>query len=263
MAEAYGSLANPVPLDPFQNIVNVHWNTLTHIAFKVHVKSQVTIVNPGVEWAGEFYESITALEDAIDYLGSSELVYGTQPASTFQGWNGHAWGPLLPEDPTVDGFPDLSGSAAGYGAWQYRGAKSIAEPPLFADVPRAEWDAASGAGTGLFVPDVGGPEFMEGEAGIHLNAESISGEPRFEGIGLPWPGPPSFVFWAAPFNHFTTQIGAMGFAVGDFVAVFNGRAFRGYASAPVTLMEPPPSYYVQSSVLWVLCARSPDDDPIG
>ncbi|RWF44305.1 MAG: hypothetical protein EOS65_02705 [Mesorhizobium sp.] len=260
MAQAYGSVAHPVNLGPFRRIVNVHWSGLTHIAFQVHVKSSVTITNPGVEWAGEFYESITALEDAIDYLGSSELVYASQPASTFEGWNGRAWGPLT-EDPTVDGFPDLSGSAATYSAWEYRGAKSIAIPPLFNDVPRAEWAAASGDGTGIFVPDVDGPEFKQGSANIHLNAEAITGSPRWVGIGLPFPGPPDFIFWAAPYSHSTTPIGSTGFAIDDFVVTYKGKAFRGIASAPVTVMEPSPSYYVQSSVLWVLCARSTADDP--
>ncbi|TIM09127.1 hypothetical protein [Mesorhizobium sp.] len=260
MAEAYGSLARPVQLDPFQNIVNVHWNTMTHIAFKVHVKSSVSVVNPGVEWAGEFYELITGLEDDTDYLGTSELVYGNEPVNTFQGWNGHAWGPIA--DPTIDGLPSLSGSAASYGAWSYTAFKDIADPPTVADVPRAKWDDASGAGTGLFIPDIDSTEFKTGAAGIHLEASAFTGDPHFEGTVTPWPGPPNEVFWAAPFNHgATTPIAPLAFDISNIVAVVDGKAFRAMASAPVTTMEPEPSILVAGSVLWVLCERSPADDP--
>ncbi|TJW52875.1 MAG: hypothetical protein E5X65_18280 [Mesorhizobium sp.] len=260
MVEAYGSLAKPVPIGPFRRIVNVHWKQLTHIAFKVNVKSSVSVVNPGVEWAGEFYETITALEDDIDYLGTSELVYGNEPVNTFQGWNGHAWGPIA--DPTIGGLPGLSGSAASYGAWEYTAFKDIADPPTLADVPRAKWDDVSGAGTGLFIPDINTAEFKTGAAGIHLEASAFTGDPRFEGIGLPWPGPPSFIFWAAPFNHgATTPIAPLAFDISNIVAVLDGKAFRAMASASVTTMEPEPSILVAGSVLWVLCERSPDDDP--
>lgn len=255
MAEAYGSLARPVQQDPFQQIINVHWNTLTHIAFKVNVHSNVTVVNPGVEYSGEFYESITALEDAIDYLGTSELVYSSQPASTFEGWNGRAWGPVA--DPTISGFPDLSGSAASYGAWEYTGSDSS---PLVADYPRAKWDDVGGAGTGIFIPDNDTAEFKQGSVSVHLEAQEITGEPRFEGIGLPYPGPPDIVFWAAPFSLATTPISPLSFAIDDFVAILDGKAFRAMAAASLSSVDPESPVLV-SSTLWVLCARSPADDP--
>ncbi|RVD13021.1 MAG: hypothetical protein EOS73_26290 [Mesorhizobium sp.] len=263
MAEGYGSKAKPVALDPFQQIVEVHWHRLTHIAFTVHVKSSVTVVNPGQEYTDEFYETITALEDLIDYLGTTEMAYGTpQPVSTFQGWNGHAWGPIA--DPTVTGLPDISGSAASYGAWAYKGAKSTDVPPTFLDIPRAKWDAVGGAGTGLFLPDNNTAEFKQGTPSIHLEMQEITGAPHFEAIGSTYPDPPNpaTLFYAAPFNRdATTPTASMDFAVDGLVAVLDGKAFRAMASASVTTMEPEPSILVAGSVLWVLCERSPDDDP--
>ncbi|RWO83179.1 MAG: hypothetical protein EOS18_06195 [Mesorhizobium sp.] len=258
MAEAYGGGPNPpVQLDPFQNIVNVHWNTMTHVAFKVNVRSSVTVAFDPVEWAGEPY--VTPITGTSIYLTAADLVYGSSPTSTFSGWNGQAW-QFIGEDPAVDGLPDLSGASTSYGAWEYYGAKSIEDPPVFLDIPRAEWDAASGAGTGLVIPS-GTEEFREGAVTIYLNGNPITGEPEFQAVGLPYPGPPDFIVWAANYSLATTPIAPTGFSIADIVVVVDGKAFRAYASAAVTTMEPDPSLQIAGSELWVLCQRSPDDDP--
>lgn len=264
MALSFGSVARPVDLGPFSRIVEVHWTGLTHIAFKVNVKSSVTVINPGMHYDGSPVEEINGLVDAIDYLGTSELVYGTpNSVSTFQGWNGHAWGPVA--DPEVTGLPDISGSATSWGAWEYRGSHSTAIPPAFADVPRARWDDVSGDGTGLNVPDVGGPEFKAtGAASVHLEAQEFTGDPHFEGFegfGPPWDD--TNTFFAAPYNHGAiTPISPLGFDISGIVAVLDGKAFRAMAAASITVMDPVDPLLVQGSVLWVLCARSKPDDPI-
>lgn len=258
----YGSLANPVKLNPPSRIVNVHWKNLTHIAFKVNVKSSVTVINPGMTYDGSPVTEITSLVDDIDYLGTSELVYGTpNNVSTFEGWNGHAWGPIA--DPTISGLPDISGSASIWGEWQYTGFHDTAIPPTIADYPRARWDEVTGTGTGLFIPDNDTAEFKQGMASVHLEAQEFNGEPHWQGFvgsGPPWTD--TNTFFAAPYDHGpTTPISPLGFDFSNILAVLDGKAFRAMAAASVTVMDPDDPLLVQGSVLWVLCARSKDDDP--
>ncbi|AZV21484.1 hypothetical protein [Mesorhizobium sp. M7A.F.Ce.TU.012.03.2.1] len=253
---SYGSVARPVNLGPFSRIVEVHWKQLTHIAFKVHVKSSVTVAFDPVSWTDEFY--VTPITGTSIYLTAADLVYGTPPVSSFQGWNGHSWQIATPD--SIPDPPALTDASSTYGAWEYYGAKSTEDPPDFADVPRAEWDAATGTGTGLIMPG-GTAEFKEGAVTIHLNGQEITGTPEFQAVGLPWPGPPGFVVWAADFSLSTTPIAPAGFSLTDIVVMVDGKAFRAHASAVETVMEPEPSTLVASSALWVLCQRSPDDDP--
>ncbi|TIL94517.1 MAG: hypothetical protein E5Y73_11400 [Mesorhizobium sp.] len=129
MAEAYGSLANPVQLDPFQQIIRVHWKKRqTYVAFALRLEA-VEVLTGGPESAPSGpllspttgYDSQWLLESRYRYRSGSVVFPGVPPsAESVYLDDEEEWvGPI--HDFVVNGLPDLEDGSAGhatYAPWQ-------------------------------------------------------------------------------------------------------------------------------------------------
>jgi hypothetical protein len=160
-------MPDPVRLDPFQNIVNVHWPS-GHLAFVMSVKREweyfpVTFGEhqafidacfaaggpvppppgpPNPPWievaVGQSFESTHVTQATYSHTDPDN------PASQFQVWDRQAetWGPVSPD--AVTGLPSLSGVSFSYGAWEVPSEVRIG-PPEQQWWPRGRWADPSGS----------------------------------------------------------------------------------------------------------------------
>jgi hypothetical protein len=127
VAEAFGSPANPVALDPFQNVVAVHWKRkLAYIAFQLRLEVvEVQTGGPDSAPSGPLlspttgYDSLWLLESRYRYFSGS-VVFPGVPPSALKIYVDDEWIEPL-STITVDGLPDLEDGSAGhatYAPWQ-------------------------------------------------------------------------------------------------------------------------------------------------
>ncbi|TIL34327.1 hypothetical protein [Mesorhizobium sp.] len=182
MPGPYGSLANPVPLDPFQEIVAVHWPS-RWIAARLNVDLAVTIggedaVGPGLAFVEPFSQaSMTA--GTYSYLDGDAL-------TDFQVFAGGIWSPLPSDDITQSGAPTLPGPYS-YDLWLWQGIDAFG-----CKEPYPRFDVGDeGAALATLVPGHSDEHFTDGLAGnLILRAQGfVAGGPYigpFAGLQPMW-----------------------------------------------------------------------------
>ncbi|MDK1386387.1 hypothetical protein QN224_13305 [Sinorhizobium sp. 8-89] len=248
-----GSADNPVVLDPFRTIIEVGWNSVTHLAFYVEVgrdfennsfadRPPIPADPPdippgdwGTTWITNVYNGGTLTESVL-YIGSG----GPHAPHIYRSSSGWQSAGAVPID---GGLPPFTDSVT-YGALDHLWNPFFG--PLFEDL----WKMTpGGSGAGLTVP--GEPDItFDSNTSPHafINHNAIYTGAPYWGEG---PGS-SFDFGAYTAAQETAIID-LPYPAGDIVARYSGRAFRGCSTA----FHDPGS---GPKRLWILCERSPDDD---
>ncbi|MER9355572.1 hypothetical protein NKI61_20080 [Mesorhizobium sp. M0514] len=164
MPGPYGSLANPVELDPFQQIVNVHWGS-PYIAANIAI-SVATIFDVEIGPGGgpayiapfSFYSTTLATYSYPTDGGLGE----------FLRFSGGSWHEISGEV-AVSGEPALPGPY-GFSRWQWQGIDGAGlKAPFFSFAPGEEGEALVPT-----VPGHSGEHFTDGLAGnVVLKAQGF------------------------------------------------------------------------------------------
>ncbi|RWO29564.1 MAG: hypothetical protein EOS10_22225 [Mesorhizobium sp.] len=240
MPGPYGSLANPVPLDPFQEIVNVHWGA-KYLAANLDVGLE--IVAGGENGTGPGPEYV----DPWTYASLTEATLFFNPAdalSTYKQLSGGVWNPVLPEQVSYTGEPSLPPGFS-YNLWEYTGVSSSGIVQPF----HRYVEVTGGAVLDITVP-LSGEQFTDG---LSVQVD-ILGQP-FVGDG-PHPAPFS---GAVPLWKTGKDINGLAdmdvvesptVSVEGLTITFNGKTYTAIGSKclPSTLIS-------QRGEFWVLFGR--------
>jgi hypothetical protein len=243
-----GTEANPVRLDPWQNIVEVGWNTITHVAFYVTGSADVTPgpgdsppPDPGLgnrlELTAEEYD-MWANDPDGGYSVSWDYASGDPQGESIFRRNGD-WESADLEEWEQCALPAFGGGATA-GPYQFTGSFDV-----FWDVP------GGGGANDKNVPGQPGIPF-DGSTSPMLVGESshvFSGDPEWVETFDPLQHK-----YAAPFADGPADVFRATFSADGIVIIYKNKAYRAIATAD---HEPTPN----NRRLWVLCERSPEDDP--
>lgn len=263
MVDAYGSLAKPVALDPFQNIVGVHWQSETHIAILWGPGARTTFVNDTEtcsppEFGGPFsgyptppHPVASAYLTSVDYyLGDSSFGQGILDVVVRKdnGWHG------LTEDPVINGMPTLP-AASSHGPWD----------DLWSPTASTHFDYDTAGINGHSENDLGATFSPASGAVGDIPLPNIAG---FFKTGFT----PSFGFRTRPFlgadavcftdgfingtvrfySETDTWIDTFPVPLESIVATYKGKTFRGMAAGQVESII---SGVPLERTVWILCEK--------
>lgn len=162
MPGPYGSLANPVELDPFQQIVAVHWTSVKYIAFPLLIlrrsvvkdypypggaSGEVTDGEQPWDWTAVAEEAPLAenptTPNSVNYITGFQYEWAVAPSPGYGAWgkNTGDWGPLkidafegLPSLPDVHSLTPWTVVLSAYGTTN----------TIFSWYPRAEFQSLAG-----------------------------------------------------------------------------------------------------------------------
>ncbi|RWB09010.1 MAG: hypothetical protein EOQ39_03680 [Mesorhizobium sp.] len=185
MPGPYGSRANPVRLDPFQQIIGVHWRP-TLFAARLNVVLAVTI---GGENGPGFGPPFT---EAFSHASMTDGTYSyvdDKPLAGFVEFSGGTWRARPSEGIIQSGAPALPGPYS-YGLWQWQGINQFGGKEPFLRLGPGD----EGTALATPVPDHPDQRFTDGFAGnIILRAQGfVPGGPYespFGGPGSKWATP--------------------------------------------------------------------------
>ncbi|MFC3323329.1 hypothetical protein [Mesorhizobium cantuariense] len=260
MAQAYGSLAHPVALDPFQQLVAVHW-TSRLLAFTVLLKKL-----HGTHLAEHCAPPTASGPDQFSqwpsYLSETEYRYANPEGRTFlrayliSARDGSGT-EVDAADISISGMPDLgSATHVSYGSWQWRsegnGAIGEIEPDRF---PGAWWQQPEGDPQGLTVSGHADRPFLLGtSASFACNGQAFTAGPVcYAG------GSPELDFNFADYSSTLVDFSPFALDLSGVTVVHKDKAYRVIARQILqATQEQPPLGTIpqQPGVLWVLCERS-------
>lgn len=142
--ESYGSVAKPVQLDPFRNIVEVHWRGDGFIKIEFVLKLEVSITGESAVGPGPPFVEPHSLAFATEAVPE----YASEPRVSV--WGGSGW--LQTEDASLSGVPDLP-PAITFDDWEVQGF-DVPENGLFEPLPH--WLDGSGSPVDIDHPAASG-----------------------------------------------------------------------------------------------------------
>lgn len=258
MPGPYGSLANPVPLDPFQQIVEVHW-TSKYIAFTCLLKKLHGTA--AAEHCGPPAASDPDINSVFaGYLGETEYRYDNVGGRTFEQAflvaNDGSGAEIDPAEITIDGMPDLGAAThVSYGSWLWRseGAGNIGDIP--SDIfPGSWWQQPTGEPQGLVVSGHAGRPYLLGtSASFACQGQAFtSGPVCYAG------GSPELDFNYSSYSSTLVDFSPFEMDLSGVVITHRGKTYRVIARQIVQLTQVQPPVGTtpqQPGVLWVLCER--------
>jgi len=263
-----GSVANPVSLDPFRTITEVHWNNATHICFYIMVtrdtSTTVTTFDPPPDPGFGLRHELPYEEYTYYYIDIRTDVYtpvaGYVSTTISYGYDGGAvinspftyrsgsWSGVSGSEVSIDGgLPAVTTS----GTWSTSETSWTDYPAFTAAHNDGEiWKTETGgSGAGISVPSGSSLLFDESTSPRFLRENNMmaSGDPEWVSNG------PFFAF-SQPYSSGVTTIYNEVFPASSIVARYKGKAYRCIA----TKYQKNLGGYVNR--MWILCARSPSDD---
>ncbi|MER8745842.1 hypothetical protein NKH54_22560 [Mesorhizobium sp. M1004] len=258
-----GTAEDPVRIGPFARIISVHWDVLTHLCFYVTVSAafqdntspvplppipptpdRPTI--PDADWQLAWYDVPSDHFAGVQYVGTFTLaldyVGGSQPhdarvrrSSGHGGWVGVDTAKV--EIP--GGLPDMADTLT----W---GAQDKLVNPFYG-TPSQGWQMTpGGAGDGKHVPDQPSLSFdSDPSPTLRLALNAVYTESPY------WASGPHLSISFGANTSAADEIVDKTFGGSGLVATYQNKTFHAVATA---LDEP-------NGRLWVLCERSPSDDP--
>ncbi|AEH88206.1 hypothetical protein [Mesorhizobium opportunistum] len=186
MADGYGSKAKPVALDPFQQVVAVHWSPrLLTFSFRINR-------NPEFTWAQEFCDF--GPPAPVDYEGVYLTGLDYMSLNAHGDFNeakilsGTGWQPIAPSEIAISGLPSLPAAFAP-AAWSVFATSHDNNPAtndgLNTRTPFGRWQEVTGSDLPQSTPD--GGNFREATSAVfELIGQSFSGGPScYESLTTP------------------------------------------------------------------------------
>lgn len=282
-----GSKADPVVLDPMQTIVEVGWNTVTHLAFPLTVQRRSVIKDYAAPYRGvdetptgeqpvdwQIEEEPSPEPGGIDhdnhwYVTGWQYEYaGLTPHSGY-GLRSGAWQAM-----DFDGAPSnlpVMPIAHSVGTWQYLFEVIISSDSVMSWWPRAEFQALAGSTVpDIVVPLDAGIPFKTGtSATIRMRGSAFTSSATTGDVAdkahTPSSTDPVQAKYATTAPHspgtgegITDYFGDSSLDFANVVVLRNNKAYRAFALA---LRPPTGSAPTTAGEVWVLCQRSKADDP--
>ncbi|TIX27294.1 hypothetical protein [Mesorhizobium sp.] len=290
MPGPYGSLANPVALDPFQQIVEVHWTSVKYIAFPLLIlrrsvvkdypypggaSGEVTSGEQPWDWTADVEDAPLdenpTTPNAVNYITGFQYEWAVEPSPGYGAWgkNTGDWGALkidsfegLPSLPDVHYLTPWTVVLSSYGTTN----------TIFSWYPRAEFQALDGEA----LPDFGIPNhesiiFQSASnatlqmRGVAFTDAPLQGTGFFGGtdgtVGRDPYSPSGYyckygVTTAA--NPFTGEgmnhiFSPLAIDVSGIVVSYKGKTYRGIGAA----VRPETDTFAPTTpgALWILCER--------
>lgn len=256
----------PVRLDPWQNIVNVHWPDSggpTYVAFALRLELvQVSTGGPTSASSGPFladpegFDSIYLTETRYRYYSGSVVFPGTPPSATSVYSDG-SWGGSL-FSLVVNGLPDLEDGTSGHQSYGLFEASAMISPaPIIPTIGR--WADPVGAELEIPVPGDAGTFFKTGMPAGEAFGPSFGAPTGYEleeGSGLYTNLAQQQA--ATSLSQFAILSGVTVTYNGETYAPFAARAvpFTAGAAVGVVLRGPADTALAGSAhQMWVLCER--------
>lgn len=266
MAEAYGSLANPVQLDPFQQIIRVHWKKRqTYVAFALKLEAvEVAFGGPDSAPSGPLlfpttgYDTLWLQESRYRYYSGSVVFPGVPPSgqSVYRDDEEEWVGPI--HEFVVNDLPNLEDGSAGhatYAPWQAASLQHGLTQSCF-----GRWIDPSGDDLPIAVPGFPALNFKQGSP-----AASIFGATFGAPAGYELEPDSGLYTYLAPYeapavqSEFAIVSGVTVTYAGADYEVFGARAVpftRGGIAVGKVLVGPGESGETATDhMLWVLCKR--------
>lgn len=207
MAEAYGGGPNPpVQLDPFQNIVNVHWASpflVVGYGLTLDLTAQGERgIGPGPPLVEPFSEG---------FVTEAVPSYGSDPPSV-EIWTGGQWVDVEPDEITLSAAPELPG-AYSFEAWEVQGITA----PIGLQAPIIRFIEESGT-----PPDINLPDAHLYITALIANGEVVAQDFISEPQPLPIGG--DVPLWAT-YNPALVQKDTFSISVADLTATYKDRTY--------------------------------------
>ncbi|TPN44860.1 hypothetical protein [Mesorhizobium sp. B1-1-7] len=217
MADGFGSKAKPVALDPFQQIVEVHWaGTFLLLTFGLKADSTPR----GERGTGPGPDIVTPFSEA--FVTTATPAYASA-APAAQIWTGSDWLQDTAAEVTASGAPSPPGAST-FADWEVNG---VTDGGNYAPFPR--FIAGSGS-----PPDVRLPDAHSYITDLTVNGEMVA--QNFISSPQPLPVGGDVPLWAT-FNPVPAQKATFALDMSGVSAVYKGRTYEPIATRVSGQME--------------------------
>jgi hypothetical protein len=287
MPGPYGSLANPAELDPFQQIVGVHWGDEKYIAFPLHIQRRSVVKNYPFPYqgAGEVGQTEQPVDWTVDHEPSPtpgagplglpwyvtgfqyEYAIGAEPREGYGGYGRLSTGGWTPR--TIDAFegvPSLP-DARSVAPWSVMFFVGSTTSTVLSWWPRAEYQPIAGSPIEDFtVPhDSDIPFVSVSSVTLQMRGVAFTSGPNqggeFDTSRDPYTDP------VTPFNVKTGTTGPVHVSTEEGIdhvfetltvnvsAIRISRNGKTYAAIGAALIPPAVVFPTSPGELWILCER--------
>ncbi|RWN95191.1 MAG: hypothetical protein EOS05_10355 [Mesorhizobium sp.] len=208
MPGPYGSSANPVRLDPFQQIIGVHWRSSIFLLVTFGLKLDWTPqgergIGPGASFVEPFSQAFV-----------TEATPAFRPSQpTVQAWTGSSWGNVASTEVALSDTPDLPGTFS-FDAWEVNGT-NVPENGQYAPFPRFIAEAGT-------PPDINLPDADTYTTSLTANGEVVAQIFISEPLVGPFAGEQPL--WAT-FDPVLGQKDTFSMSVADLTAIYRARTY--------------------------------------